>query len=201
MAEKSLTDIIKEMLDADRVGLPVHPTIAQQVIACPADEDPDSHKLWTLVGRDPSSFFAGLQKTASIEEVVTRLGRSKARQVVERVCREDEGLPQGELLHRYMNSLRQHAQGCALGARSLAKRCGYQSLVDQAYLAGMFHDIGKQHLLAVLQEMIATMHVEQGLRLFEEWNLPEIYREVVANHHDGVLDTQNILVALVKLAG
>lgn len=65
----------------------------------------------------------------------------------------------------------------------------------------MFHDIGNQHLLAVLQEMIATMHVEQGLRLFEEWNLPEIYREVVANHHDGVLDTQNILVALVKLAG
>lgn len=117
------------MLDADRVGLPVHPTIAQQVIACPADEDPDSHKLWTLVGRDPSSFFAGLQKTASIEEVVTRLGRSKARQVVERVCREDEGLPQGELLHRYMNSLRQHAQGCALGARSLAKVVATRALL------------------------------------------------------------------------
>lgn len=229
MAEKSLTDIIKEMVDADRVRLPIHPTVGQQVIACLADEDPDSHKLWSLVGRDPallcilfrtanSSFFAGLQKTASIEEAVTRLGGSKARQVIERVCREDGGRPQGALLHRHMNSLWQHAQGCALGARWLAKRCGYQSLVDQAYLAGLFYDIGKQLLLAVLQEIssgdefgitlsgqliqevIATMHVEQGLRLFEEWNLPEIYREVVADHHDEVLDTQNILVALVKLA-
>ena len=205
------------------------PKIARQVMASLAVQGADAQKVWSLVGRDPallcnlfraanSSFFAGLQKTISIEDAVTRLGSSKASEVIEKVCREDVDRPQGELMNRYMPSLWQHAQGCALGARWLANRCGYQNISEQAYLAGLLHDIGKQFLLAALQEIasdskfamtlsgqlvqevIATMHVEQGLRLFEDWNLPEIYREVVADHHDGVLDTQNILVTLVKLA-
>ncbi len=229
MANKSLTEFIKEMVDADRVRLPVHPELSKQVTACLAAEGPESERLWELVGRDPallcnlfrtanSTFFAGLHKTISIDEAVTRLGSSKASHVIERACREGDGCPQGELLPRYMPSLWQHAQGCALGAQWLANRCGYQDLTDQAYLAGLLHDIGKQFLLAALeeiirsgefgmtlsdqlvQEVIDTMHVEQGLRLFEEWNLPEVYKEVVADHHDKELDTLNIVVALVKLA-
>ncbi len=229
MANKSLAEVIKDMVDADRVRLPVHPKLSQQVSACLAAEGADSKQLWVLVGHDPallcnlfraanSSFFAGLQKTLSIDEAVTRLGSSKASQVIERACREGEGCPQGELLPRYMPSLWQHAQACAIGARWLANRCGYQGLADQAYLAGLLHDVGKQFLLAALeevtscgefgmtfsdqliQEVIATMHVEQGLRLFEEWNLPEVYKEVVADHHAEELDTQNIVTALVKLA-
>lgn len=229
MANKSLTEVIKEMADADRVRLPVHPELSKRVTACLAAEGPESAQLWKLVSRDPallcnlfraanSSFFAGLHKTISIDEAVTRLGGSKASQVIERACREGEGSPQGNLLPRYMPSLWQHALGCALGARWLANRCGYQDLSDQAYLAGLLHDIGKQFLLAALeeitrsgdfgvalsdrlvQEVIDTMHVEQGLKLFEEWNLPEVYREVVADHHDQELDTQDIVVALVKLA-
>ena len=217
------------MVAADRVKLPVHPQLAQKIIACLASEGADSKQLWVLVGHDPallcnlfraanSSFFAGLQKTLSIDEAVTRLGYSKASQVVELACQQSEASPQGELLTRYMPSLWQHAQGCALGAQWLANRCGYQGLADQAYLAGLLHDIGKQFLLAALEEItrggeletilsdqlirevIDSMHVEQGLRLFEEWHLPEVYKEVVADHHDEDLDTQNLVVALVKLA-
>ncbi len=229
MANKSLAEMIKEMVDADRVRLPVHPKLARQVTACLEAEGPESKQLWSLVSYDPallcnlfraanSAFFAGLQKTLSIQDAVTRLGSDKAAQVVERACREGEGCPQGELLPRYMPSLWQHAQGCALGARWLANRCGYQSIADQAYLAGLLHDIGKQFLLAALeeiascgefgitlsrqlvQEVLTTMHVEQGLRLFEDWNLPEVYKEVVADHHGEELDKQNTMVALVKLA-
>jgi HD-like signal output (HDOD) protein len=52
----------------------------------------------------------------------------------------------------------------------------------------------------LVMEVIDTMHVEQGMRLFEEWNLPEVYKEVVAEHHAEELDSHNIVVALVKLA-
>lgn len=229
MANKSLAEMIKERVDADRVRMPVHPRVAQQVNTCLAAADPDLRKLWPLVECDPvllcnlfraanSSFFAGLQKTISTEEAVTRLGRVQAGQIIERVCRESESGPRGELLHRYMPGLWRHARGCALGARWLANRCGYQGLAEQAFLAGLLHDIGKLVLLAalqdisscddcgvtlpepLLQEVFATMHVEQGLRLFEEWNLPDVYKTVVADHHDDELEAQNILVALVKLA-
>jgi len=229
LANKSLATIINEMIDADRVHLPVHPTLATKVKACLASAGEDRAALWALVSRDPallcnlfraanSSFYAGLPKTLTVAEAVTRLGADKAAQAMERACRDAEGCAKGTLLPRYMPKLWQHAHGCALGARWLATRCGYQALADQAYLAGMLHDIGKQFLLAamdevancgefpialseqLIQEVIATMHVEQGLRLFEEWNLAEAYREVVAAHHDEDLDTQNIVVALVKLA-
>lgn len=229
MANKSLAEIIEEMVDADRVRLPVHPKLAGEVMECLAEESPPSTRLWGLVGHDPallcslfraanSSFFSGLQNTLSIEEAVTRLGEDKAVQVIERACRDGKGCPGGELLPRYMPDLWQHARGCAVGARWLANRCGYKDLADQVYLAGLLHDIGKQFLLAALEEIsvceefgmalseplieevIATKHVEQGLRLFEEWNLPEIYKEVVADHHAVELDPQNIVVALVKLA-
>lgn len=218
------------MVDADRVRLPVPPGIVRKVTLCLAAEDPDVKRLWALVGQDPallcnlfraanSAFFVGLHKTVSIEEAVARLGIDKACQVVERACREGgEGGPQGELLSRYMPSLWQHAQGCAVGAHWLAMRCNYEPLAEQAYLAGLLHDIGKQFLLAAMEEIsssgefgvilsdelvrevLTSMHVEQGLRLFEEWNLSDIYTEVVSEHHDEDLNPKNILIALVKLA-
>lgn len=229
MTDKSLAGVIKDMVDADRVKLPVHPKVVQQVFTCLATENPDSKQLWGLAARDPallcnlfraanSSFFAGLKKTITVEEAVTRLGAGNAVQIIEKACRESENYKQGELLKRYMPHLWQHAHGCALGAKWLANHCGYQGLAEQAYLAGLLHDIGKQFLLAALEEIstsdkfgmdlsdqlirevISTMHVEQGIRLFEEWNLPEVYKEVVADHHEESLDTHNIVVALVKLA-
>jgi len=229
LANKSLAEMIKEMVDADRVRMPVHPRLARQVTMCLEAEGPESKQLWSLVSYDPallcnlfraanSSFFAGLQKTLSIQDAVTRLGSNKAAQIVERVCRESESCLQGELLSRYMPSLWQHAQGCALGVRWLANRCGHQEIANQAYLAGLLHDIGKQFLLAALeeiascdefgmtlsnqlvQEVLTTKHVEQGLRLFEDWNLPDTYKEVVADHHVEELDTKNSMIALVNLA-
>jgi HD-like signal output (HDOD) protein len=44
------------------------------------------------------------------------------------------------------------------------------------------------------------MHVDQGLRLFDEWHLPEVYRAVVSQHHAEELETQNTMVVLVRLA-
>lgn len=229
MANKPLTEIIKEMAEADQVHLPVHPDVSLHIRKLLSAESFDIKELRWLVGRDPglvcnlfraanSSFFSGLHKTPSIEEAITRLGKDKTRQVLEQACKEGVSANQGKLLPYYMPRLWLHSQACGAGARWLANRCGYQNLADQAYLAGLLHDIGKQFLLAALEEIavsgqfsmtlshrlinevIKTMHVEQGVRLFEEWNLPEIYKDVVTDHHDLELNTQNIVVALVRLA-
>ena len=229
VANKPLTELINEMTDADKVFLPVAPAIARQVRQCLTDTKGGSGALWVLVNQDPallcnlfraanSSFFAGLNKTINVEEAVTRLGMDKAVEVVERACQEGEGCAKGPLLLRYMPLLWRHFHACALGASWLAHRCGYEALAEQAYLAGMLHDIGKQFLLVALEnisssgeagialteqlvlEVMSSMHVSLGLRLFQEWHLPDVYREIVADHHEDSLDTQNIVVALVRLA-
>lgn len=229
MANRPLAEIITEMIDADRVCLPVHPESLVQVMASIADGRVGSGQLWALVGDDPalicslfraanSSFYAGLPKALSIDEAVTRLGLDKAVRIVEETCRNSNGPIQGALLSRYMPSLWQHAQGCATGARWLARRCCYFAIADQAYCAGLLHNIGKLLLLAAMQtvasdgdlemelsealvlEVISKTHVEQGLRLFDEWSLPEVYKTLVSEYHTEEPDIQNTIVALVKLA-
>ena len=229
MAKRPLADLITELINADQVRLPVHPELLGQVTACLAEGEIISNRLWALVGDDPSlicglfhaansSFYAGLPKTLSIEEAVTRLGYDKAVRIVEKICQSSDGSNEGGLVSRYMPSLWQHAQGCAIGARWLARRCGYLAIADQAYFAGLLHDIGKLVLLAAMQtvasdsdleielsealvlEVISTMHVEQGLHLFDKWNLPEAYRTVVSEHHAEELDTQSTIVVLINLA-
>jgi putative nucleotidyltransferase with HDIG domain len=91
-------------------------------------------------------------------------------------------------------------------------------LAQEAYLAGLLHDIGKLLIITALDEasacsdfgltlsdqlvdeVISAMHIEQGVQLVTEWNLPEKFAQVIDDHHDDEVDTQDIVVSLVKLA-
>jgi len=229
MANLSLAETIRSLSDADKVALPIPAGVAGTTLTQLAAEPVELDRLTDLVNRDPalvcsllraanSSFFAGLKKTSGTTEAVTRLGLERAAQVVEQTCRLAGDCPQGELLPVYLKPIWQHSLGCAVGASWLARRCGYQALAEPAYLAGLIHDIGKLYLLATLEqiacepeygmtisvhlaeEIIETMHVEQGLRLVEEWSLPEVFGLVIDTHHDDDLENQDLVVALVKLA-
>ncbi len=122
MANKPLTEIIKEMVEADRVHLPVHPDIGLHVRKLLSAETFDIKELRWLIGRDPgllcnlfraanSSFFSGLHKTLSIEEAITRLGQNKTRQVLVQACKESVSATKGKLLPHYMPRLWLHSGG------------------------------------------------------------------------------------------
>jgi putative nucleotidyltransferase with HDIG domain len=116
-----------------------------------------------------------------------------------------------------MHKLWQHSLVCALGSWWLARNTGHQSIIDYAYLAGLLHDIGKLYLLKameriiredetqaglngeLLQEIFSEMHVEQGCRIMDHWNLPSIYRSVIANHHAEHFDHVDSLLAIVRV--
>lgn len=228
MQSRSLIEALHDLVDADKIRVPVHPGIVAQVLdqSIPL-ENPEQIKC--LCASDPalachlfraanSSFFMGLNQTRSFDQAITRLGQDQARDVLRQVCLANQTGERGALIPRYLPPLWQHAVGCAVGAEWLADRCGYQSLAQEAYLAGLLHDIGKLFLLASLQEIAAsdnsalplsdqiihevmvTMHVEQGLRLAAAWNLPDDFATVISRHHEATQDNQNITLALVKLA-
>ena len=113
MPNKALTEILAELLQADRIRLPVYPAVARQAEKSLPNIRTEASLLNRLISRDPalvcnlfraanSSFYEGLQKTTRLDEAITRLGCEKTAQIIDRSCREGEGCPQGELLPRYL---------------------------------------------------------------------------------------------------
>jgi len=43
------------------------------------------------------------------------------------------------------------------------------------------------------------MHVEQGTMLMQHRNIPDLYVEIVRQHHDETYDTNNTLLLIVRL--
>lgn len=229
MAHRPLAEIIGEIIDSDRVHQPVSPQIARQFKELCDRGVPNLADLAQLISHDPalacslfhdanSSFYKGLQKAVTVSDAITRIGCEDTIRTIERACRFGQFSSQGHLIPRYLPPLWQHSLGCALGARWLAERCGYQALAEQTHLAGLLHDTGKLFLLVTLEEVaatenlgsvladqlvdevLATMHVEQGLKLAEKWHLPNEFAAVIGQHHEADLDNQDVIVALVRLA-
>jgi putative nucleotidyltransferase with HDIG domain len=105
----------------------------------------------------------------------------------------------GELWH--------HSLRTAIGARELSKFTGGRVSQEDAYSAGILHDIGKgvisafmkgktRNLVAEAEEgestdfreaehrIYGTDHCEVGAVLAKHWRLPSIFCEVISRHHE-----------------
>ena len=51
----------------------------------------------------------------------------------------------------------------------------------------------------ILLDVFSEMHVEFGCRVMDCWNIPKIYRKIVANHHNEQLDSDDFLLAIVRV--
>lgn len=115
----------------------------------------------------------------------------------------------------------EHSLACALVCRRIAKRIG-MSNPEQAYLAGLLHDIGfvvnlrvapkdfyelwsqasqsKGPLEELEQEQLGFTHGESGQILARNWGLAPDVVEVIGHHHQmSALDDNPELVALISL--
>jgi HD-like signal output (HDOD) protein len=164
-----------------------------------------------------STVYMGRVRTETIKDAVIRLGAQQVSNLA--MAASQAGLHESDnkVLNGFMQSLWMHSHACAAGCRWLARSAGYPQYADQAYLAGLLHDVGKLYLLKALErlnsmgvaqaaleedlllEIFAELHVEQGCRLMQHWNMPRIYYNVVANHHDDNFDTTDTVLTVVRL--
>lgn len=229
MAGKPLPVLINERIDCGRLPLAVHPDIAREIASPSRPEQPEATALGELASHDPilacclfraanSAFYQGLPKVVTIAEAMTRIGTASALRELDRACSDGAAGCRGQLLPVYLPPWWRHSLGCALGARWLANRCGYQAIAAQAHLSGLLHDIGKLFLFTALEsivdsgeagitlgsqlieEVLESMHVETGVKMAAAWNLPGGYAAVIGRHHEPELDSQEVVIALVRLA-
>jgi putative nucleotidyltransferase with HDIG domain len=103
-----------------------------------------------------------------------------------------------------------HSLTAAVAARMLAAKTGYPHL-EEAYLAGLLHDVGRlalfasapreygvnffaaddESLCAVEQRTLQITHAEAGAWIIERWNLDSFLADSVLYHHEPLARLEN----------
>jgi HD-like signal output (HDOD) protein len=227
LAEKSLVDIIHERVSSQALQLPVFHHVALKLMNVLAKEEYSIAQVAQMIIEDQalsshvlrlanSAFFGGLSKVTTIRDAIVRLGARQVTNVVTVVTQSQQYCTKDKTLAAYMLTLWKHSLGCALGTKWFAEKTGYKELAQEGLLAGLLHDIGQLFLFKVLEEVQASepqmtlptpvivevlqhLHVEQGTMLMQHWNIPELYGEIVRQHHAETYDTSNTLLLMVRL--
>ena len=226
---KSFKDIIQDHLKSNRIPLPVFNKIAFDIQRETARSEPDINRIRKLIEKDQAlttqfikmantAFFRGLAKVATVQDAIVRLGTQQVSAIVILVTQKGNFRSDDPYVNKFMTKLWRHSVGTALGSGWLARRCGYPQLSDQAFVAGLLHDVGKLFLLSVVElirrdpkttfkpspefmnEIMETLHTEQGYMLMEKWNLPEAYWEVTRDHHNEEVAANRTLLLIVQMA-
>jgi len=225
----SIVEIIKARLATGEMSVPVFHPVAlklQQALSRPNFSMEEVHHL---LNADPgvasqvlrtsnSAFYSGLSKVSTIREAIIRLGSKEVANLAMLTTQQDLYRSDDAKYNAIMQALWKHAFCCAVGSKWLAQKIGFGAQAQEAFLGGLLHDLGKLFLLkcmeevcreeplkgstnsAVLREVLANMHVEQGHQLMVQWHMPQVYCDIVAGHEQEPWDQGNVLLAMVRLS-
>jgi HD-like signal output (HDOD) protein len=228
VAEKPIQALIEENFEADSQQLPVFSPVALELQKMKADDGASMAQITALILRDQalasrilqaanSSFFVGLRKVETVSHAVVRLGIERVANLALMASQAQAHHSRVPVIGAYLPLLWRRAFASALGARWVAERTGYRARAEEAFLAGLLHDIGELFLLKVLErlvqdperplpltqplmrEILEAMHPGMGYRLMQTWELPEQYALIAQNHHSRDLNEGDVLMVITQL--
>jgi putative nucleotidyltransferase with HDIG domain len=190
------------------------PTVAQQIIQIAGDERSGASDLLRAIETDPamaarvlrrvnSSYYALRNNVADLQMAISLLGFREVRNLaltvyVARIFRDC-----GDIGYYNREALWDHLVAVAAGARLICQVCRRGS-PDEAYTAGLLHDIGlilmdqylRNHFCKVIQQLSETEttpqvehkvfpfdHGELGAFVIERWNFAQQIVDAARFHH------------------
>ena len=229
VSEGSFLDIIKEYLSNEEIQLPVFDQSALCIQQEMAKQDPEIAMIEKWIENDPfltsqvlrvanSAFYKGLSKVTTVRNAIIRLGASEISNIVMLITQRKNFYSKDPFSRDILDKLWHHSTGCAIGAQWLSKQCRFQACSHEIFTAGLLHDIGKLLIVKVIEdiqraekidikpsapllnEIMDSFHTEHGHLLLKSWNLPEAYCHIAHHHHAEEIDTNNMLMIMVRLA-
>lgn len=210
------------------IVLPPLPEVVAELVMMIGQEQVHGAQLARVVGRDPalagatlklanSSFFGLAGRVASMQDAITLIGVNAVRNMLLILGMRNALRPPAGTFDTYGFWL--HALETAAASRALARirsLCG-----DEAFLAGLMHDLGKLVVACARPDLAQRIevyarenqcsfgeaesaigdcsHEEAGLVLAEAWRLPEELAGAMSRHHQPEADDP-MLVHVVHLA-
>ncbi|MFO0724386.1 MAG: HDOD domain-containing protein [Myxococcota bacterium] len=139
-----------------------------------------------VVGIANSPFYSGLSRTSAVEGAIGRLGLSETKNIVQAVAFGSKLLRVAGW-EKEIDQLYHHSLVSALAARALGPRHGLEG--DEAFIAGLIHDIGRSVLISTLgefqhgqgnkkarvdlpfmQQLSTSIHADLSALVAESWN-------------------------------
>jgi putative nucleotidyltransferase with HDIG domain len=214
MEEKMGQDIARRILKEVR-DLPPFSAIANRALKLTNDPRSSAIDISRIISYDQaftarvlrmanSAYYGFARKITTVSEAIVILGYETLKSVVLALTLQkfyDQevrgyGLEKGELW--------KHSVGCALAARLIATRVKYTS-VEEAFVAGLLHDVGKVILNQFVRDEIYKIieiaaseglsfaeaekkvlgfdHQDIGSRVAEKWNFNDKIVEAIRYHH------------------
>lgn len=169
-----------------------------------------------------NTYCSGKTPITTIKNAIIRLG---SQQIVNLAFTASMASNKSDnvVINNYLKKLWQHCHAVAITSSWLAVQIKHENErldidADEVYLAGLLHSIGKLHLLKSMDNLIAAgllqadeeiidktleeLSIEQGIKVMNHWNIPEVYRNSIERHmtSDWIGETNNHLVASVRLS-
>jgi len=180
----------------NEVDLPSMPEIALKINQAVQDESLDIQKIADIIQIDPmisaravqvanSAMYAGSQPVQTIKRAVQRIGLRAMRAIVMSVAIRNLYTPKSPLIKKRMKSYYHHSIRVGVISHVLTKKIkGFDP--DQAFLAGLIHDIGIVPILIradnhddiknnaeLLDKLIHSLKTKVGATLLRQWSFED----------------------------
>jgi HD-like signal output (HDOD) protein len=213
-------------------NLPVNPNIAAKVLALAEKQDFSYAAIEEVISRDPglttrilkianSALYARQSTVTRLQSAITLLGINTIKNLVILVT--GSSLFSRNLKSPFYSLFWRHSLATAFLARDLAGRSGVPEKAEEAFVAGLLHNIGQVALFldgpAAYEELLArarredrrigsleeeaygTDHKRVGNEVLSLWSFPAVYRDAALEHgNDNVTSSHKQVVILVTVA-
>jgi putative nucleotidyltransferase with HDIG domain len=203
--------------------IPVISTQNAEVMALALDPDVSVYRIGRLVSLEQglaarvirlanSASIGALKRITTVNEAIVRVGTEAVRQTVLAACVAER--MEATAARSKNRELYDHAIGTAALAQLVGEQAGIAP--DEAFVAGLLHDIGKLAMLNLAERpedfggppaqfgeaeiMMPTHHATVGAKLLAEWGIPEELREPVLYHHRPYSTKRHVHVTRVVYA-
>ena len=194
--------------------LPTLPHVVSQVLEKTRNNDTNLEEVVNLIATDQalvstylrlvnSAFYGFSRRITTLKQAITLLGFRSVRNVV--VNAGVAGVFRKRTFNNhYRHRLWDHSVCVAVAARTVAEKTGYKAK-EEAFTAGLLHDIGKvvidqyapkdsatimqmvekgRDSRAAEEEVLGVDHTKIGSWIAERWHLPKTLCWVIEHHHE-----------------
>lgn len=215
---------LEAKLNAGTLELPLLPGVAMEITSAAGKEEIDARTIADLLKRDASlsahvlrivnsPVYSPRAQIVSLQQAVARVGAIKIREIALVIaCK--TGVFKAKGYEQEIDAVFRHCIGTALFGQEIARNT--RNNVEDAFLCGLLHDVGRpvllQALVTLLRDakvqadrdavlsLVSELHEAAGSALAKAWGLPDTVVTALGKHHAQKPELECVPVRIVALA-